>query len=96
MRNRILVTYDIADDKRLKKVFKKMKSFGLHLQFSVFECDLSAREVAVMHAAIDCLLNHSEDQVLLVDLGPSEGRGGKCIRALGRPYSPIERKPVVV
>lgn len=96
MRNRFLVTYDIANDKRLRKVFKKMKSFGLHLQFSVFECELSTRELALMHAAIDRLLNHSLDQVLIADLGPTDGRGGECIRALGRPYRPIERKPVVV
>ncbi len=96
MRNRYLVSYDICDDKRLRRVFKKMKAFGVHLQYSVFECDLSAREVAILKSAVDPLINHAVDQVLIVDLGPSDGRGKDCIEALGLPYRPRERKPVVV
>ncbi len=96
MRNRILVSYDICDDKRLRRVFKKMKAFGLHVQYSVFECELSAREVAIMKSAIDPIINHAADQVLIVDLGPSDGRGSACIEALGLPYRPRERKPIVV
>ena len=44
MRTTFLVCYDIADDKRLRKVFKTCCNFGDHLQFSVFECDLSPSE----------------------------------------------------
>ena len=38
MRTTYLVCYDICDDKRLKKVFKVMRNYGDHLQYSVFEC----------------------------------------------------------
>ena len=34
MRSSYLVCYDISDDKRLRKVFKLMRGFGDHLQFS--------------------------------------------------------------
>ena len=44
MRITYLVCYDIADDKRLRRVFKLCKNYGDHLQFSIFECDLSATE----------------------------------------------------
>jgi CRISPR-associated protein Cas2 len=96
MRNRYLVAYDISDEKRLRRVFKKMKTFGLHLQFSVFECELSDRELAIMKAALDPVIHHFLDQILIVDLGPSEGRGAKCIQSMGFPYMPQQRKPVVV
>jgi CRISPR-associated protein Cas2 len=96
MRNRYLVTYDVCNERRLRRVFKKMKGFGLHLQLSVFECELSARELAVMTSALDPLLNHALDQVLIADLGPADGRGGECVRSLGLAYRPRERKPVVV
>lgn len=96
MRNRFLVSYDICDEKRLRRVFTKMKAFGLHIQYSVFECELSARELAIMKSALDPILDHANDQVLVVDLGPSDGRGGDCIQALGLPYRPRERKPTVV
>lgn len=35
-----LVTYDITDPKRLVKLHKFMKEFGLNTQKSVFECDI--------------------------------------------------------
>lgn len=96
MRNRYLVSYDVCDDKRLRKVFKKASAFGIHVQYSVFQCDLSAREAALLKEALDPLLNHDVDQVLIVDLGPLDGRGASAIESLGVPYKPRERKPVVV
>ena len=44
MRTTYLVCYDVADAKRLRKVFKTCGNFGDHLQFSVFECDLNPSE----------------------------------------------------
>jgi len=34
-RNTYLVCYDICDDKRLKTVYKTMRDFGDHLQYSI-------------------------------------------------------------
>jgi len=96
MRNRYLVTYDVCDEKRLRRVFKKMKTFGVHLQLSVFECELSARELAIMKTALDGLIHHELDQVLIANIGPADGRGSECIEALGIPYRPRERKATVV
>jgi CRISPR-associated protein Cas2 len=42
------------------------------------------------------LIHHGEDQVLFIDLGPTEGRGERVIAALGKPYSPIDAPCVVV
>ena len=57
MRTTYLVCYDITDDKRLRRVFKTCKNFGEHLQYSVFECDLSPTEKSelerVLAAGID-------------------------------------------
>jgi CRISPR-associated endonuclease Cas2 len=41
MRISYLVCYDICDDKRLRKVFQTMRNYGDHLQYSVFECQLT-------------------------------------------------------
>ena len=41
MRNRYIVTYDICDDARRTAVYKALRGFGDHLQYSVFRCDLS-------------------------------------------------------
>ena len=36
----ILVTYDISDERRLRRVAKVTEDFGRRVQKSVFECDL--------------------------------------------------------
>jgi CRISPR-associated protein Cas2 len=96
VRNTYLVCYDIADDKRLRKVFKTCRDYGDHLQFSIFECQLTATDLAKMRHELGDILNHAADQVLFVDLGPTEGRGDRVISALGQPYSPIQAPCLVV
>jgi CRISPR-associated protein Cas2 len=90
MRTTYLVCYDIANDKRLRLVFKACKNFGDHLQFSVFECDLNPQEKTEMEAALDKLIKHDEDLVIFVTLGPAEGRGDRVITALELPYTKVE------
>lgn len=96
MRNTFLVCYDICDDKRLRKVFRTMRDFGDHLQYSVFECQFSPIDLARCRHVLSEIINHGQDQVLFVDLGPSEGRGERVISALGVPYSPIDAPCLVV
>jgi CRISPR-associated protein Cas2 len=74
MRRLYIVTYDICDPKRLRRVFKTMKGFGTHLQLSVFQCDLPAVDIMKMRAALTEIIHHTEDQVLIIDLGPTEAR----------------------
>ena len=96
MRASYLVCYDISDDKRLKKVFKAMRNFGDHLQFSVFECQLTATDLARCRHELGHIINHDEDQVLFVHLGPAEGRGDRVITAIGKPYTAIDAPCIIV
>jgi len=96
MRNTYLVCYDICNDKRLRKVFKTMRDFGDHLQYSVFECQFTPIDMARCRAALGEIIHHAEDQVLFIDLGPTEGRGDRVIMALGKSYSPLDAACVVV
>ncbi len=90
MRHTYLVCYDIANAKRLRQVFKVCKNYGNHLQFSVFECDLSPLEKTTMELELGELIHATEDQVLFVELGPAEGRGNRVITSLGSPYTSID------
>lgn len=91
-----LVTYDIADPKRLTATFRVMKGFGDHLQLSVFRCELTARQLVDLKVALLDAMNAIEDQVLLVDLGPSDGRGADAISSLGRAFLKAGRKAIVI
>src|SRR5581483_7063044 len=87
VRSSYLVCYDISDDKRLRSVFKTMRNYGDHMQYSIFECQFTPRDLVRCKAELAGIIHNGEDQVLFVDLGPSEGRGDRVITALGRPYT---------
>lgn len=96
MRRLYFVTYDIRDPKRLRRVYKTMKGFGAHLQLSVFQCELPEMDLVRMKAALVEVINHQEDHVLIVDLGPTEGRPIKSIESLGEPFRQVQRQAQVV
>jgi CRISPR-associated protein Cas2 len=86
MRKVYLVTYDIRDPKRLRKVFRTLRNWGDHLQYSVFECQLNAADLSRLKGELKAIINHGLDQILIIDLGPAAGRGDRVIEALGQPY----------
>jgi CRISPR-associated protein Cas2 len=96
MRNSYIVSYDIADEKRLRLVFRTMRDFGDHLQFSVFECQLTPADLVRLRGELGRIIHHTEDQVLFIDLGPAEGRGDRVITALGKPYTSVDAPCYVV
>jgi CRISPR-associated protein Cas2 len=96
MRQTYIVTYDVSDPGRLRKVFKTMKGYGEHVQLSVFRCELSHRALVELRARLGGIIHHDEDQVLFIDVGPEEGRASTSISALGRAYETPERHAIVV
>lgn len=96
MRNSFLVCYDIANEKRLAKVGKAMRGFGDHLQYSIWECQFTPTDLARCRHRLSEIINHRDDQVLFVDLGPVEGRGERVITALGKAYTPIDAPCIIV
>ena len=96
MRTSYLVCYDICDDKRLRRVFKTVRGYGDHLQYSVFECQLTPTDLVRLRAELSDIIHHTHDQVLFVNLGPAEGRGDRVIIALGKPYIAVDAPCIVV
>jgi CRISPR-associated protein Cas2 len=73
-----------------------MRDWGDHLQYSVFECQLTRTDLVQLRAELAEIIHHQEDQVLFVDLGPSEGRGDRVITALGKPYASLDAPCIVL
>lgn len=82
-RRRYLVTYDVREPARLRKVFKTVKAYGEPLQYSVFLCDLDGMEKTRMVSQITAVMKHTEDSVAIVDLGETRERGSLCFEFLG-------------
>jgi CRISPR-associated protein Cas2 len=90
-----LVTYDIRDDKRWRRVFKLMKGFGEWLQLSVFQCRLSRRRHAELVQLLDSTINRRVDALLIIDLGPADKVQPRVV-SLGDKFEPVAREPVIV
>jgi len=73
-----------------------MRAYGDHLQYSVFECQLTAMDLAKCRAELAGIIHHSQDQVLFVNLGPAEGRGDRVITALGKAYAALDAPCIIV
>jgi len=97
MRNVFLIAYDIADQKRWRQVHRIMCGAGDPLQYSVFRCELTAVELHHVQKALWDELNLAEDRVMVVDLGPVDGRGDSCIEFWGNPcVEPADRGATII
>ena len=75
-----LIVYDIADDKRLRRVAKICEDYGIRVEKSVFECDLPDVQFSEMWSMLAEVILRDEDKVIDYPVGLSERRK---IRALG-------------
>lgn len=92
---RFFVSYDIRDPKRLRRVARSLEGFGVRLQYSVFECPLDAIRLAKLKSELHAIVNHDEDQVLFVSLGPNATDANLMIEAMGQPYSVRSRVTII-
>lgn len=90
-----IVSYDIADPKRWRRIFKLMNGYGEWLQLSVFQCRLSARRHAELMALLDGIIKDGQDHVVMLDLGPADAVKPKVI-SLGKTFDPVQREPTIV
>jgi CRISPR-associated protein Cas2 len=93
--NLYVVAYDIAAPRRWRKVFRIMEGYGEWLQLSVFQCRLSRRRHVELKLALEEVINHAEDHIVILDLGPA-GALRPRVESLGKPFSVVSRGPVIV
>lgn len=83
-----LVCYDISDDRRRTSVYKLLRGFGDHLQYSVFRCPLTPMSLSVLRSEIECMVQSQTDQVLFVRLGKAANSASWTTIVVGRPVAP--------
>ncbi|MCC6873343.1 MAG: CRISPR-associated endonuclease Cas2 [Sandaracinaceae bacterium] len=96
MRQTYVVTYDICEPGRLRRVYRIMLGYGEHLQYSVFRCELNAMELVELKDRLGRVIHHTVDQVLFVDVGPAGGRSKEAFSAIGKAYAYEEQRAIIV
>lgn len=74
MRHFVLVSYDISDDRRLRRMYKLLRGYGEHVQYSIFLCQLTDKDKVVLTEKIRDVIHHKEDQTIMITLGPVDGK----------------------
>ncbi len=90
------VVYDIANNKRWRKVYKMMQGYGEWVQLSVFQCRLSPTRYAQLLADFDQLIHHGDDHVVVIDVGTAEWLEPRIVSLGKRKVFPVKREVVIV
>jgi CRISPR-associated protein Cas2 len=53
----VVISYDIQDDRRRARIHKALKSYGLWVQYSVFECKLEKKEYLRLRDRLNRLID---------------------------------------
>ena len=73
-----------------------MKGFGTALQYSVFRAELTRLELHTLKESLWPLMNENEDRVMIVNLGPIEGRGDECVEFWGNPLEIVKERGALI
>ena len=87
-----LLSYDVRDDKRLRRCAKHMEGYGLRLQYSVFRCWLTPVQMERLRWELTEMLA-TEDAVLLIPLCRRCVDGITSIHARERPPEWTDHPP---
>jgi CRISPR-associated protein Cas2 len=90
-----IVSYDIANERRWRRVFKLMRGYGQWLQLSVFQCRLTARRRAEMARRLEEVIHAHDDHVLILDLGQAD-KVDPRVESLGKTFAPVKRTAIVI
>jgi len=59
----VVVSYDIKSDTRRNKVCNELKNYGKHVQYSVFECDLSMAQIKKLQSELGRIIHKRQDSI---------------------------------
>ncbi|MEM3852555.1 MAG: CRISPR-associated endonuclease Cas2 [Methanomassiliicoccales archaeon] len=96
MRNLYIISYDIRDQKRWRKVFNIAKGYGVHLQYSVFYCYLSPKEKVLLISDIEGVIDHKSDRVLIANIGGPDVNIEQKVEFLGQKNDISPHQAVII
>lgn len=58
-----IITYDIPNDKRRKKISDELEAFGIRVNYSVFECELNKTNLKRLRLKLEEIIDKKEDSL---------------------------------
>lgn len=69
-----VICFDVRDQRRLQKIARELKNYGVRVQKSIFECHLEKDEFAALQGKLLRWMDRSEDHVRCYRLCPKDER----------------------
>lgn len=79
---RIVISYDISDDRRRSKIARILEGHGYRVQYSVFECDLDQKSLNALKKRLRALVK--ADQMESVRFYPLYSECAANVQVLGK------------
>lgn len=96
MRRCYMVCYDIRHPKRLRRVFKTLKGYGEHWQYSIFFCTLKDIDRVRLQSDLELAMHLKEDQAMIIDMGPNEKAAREAVAVIGEALPPQAERTIVI
>jgi CRISPR-associated protein Cas2 len=78
MDERVIIAYDVADDRRRYHLCKALEHYGMRVQYSVFELFLTRKDLHKLVDHLNSLIDNTADRLLVLQLC------GGCHASVGR------------
>jgi len=63
-----VIAYDISDDRKRDKISKILEKYGIKVQYSIVECDLSKATVKALYQQMSKIIDKKTDKIYLYPL----------------------------
>ncbi|MCP4396908.1 MAG: CRISPR-associated endonuclease Cas2 [bacterium] len=63
---KLVISYDIKSDRRRTKLFNLLKNYGDPIQYSVFECDLTLKQLRQLRQRMGALVEVEETDTVCI------------------------------
>lgn len=93
---RLLVAYDVADDRRRDAIARLLSSYGDRVQFSVFIVDARPARLVRIRDQLAGLIDKDQDSLLFCDLGPLGAGAHRRYDVVGRERPILGQSAIVV
>ena len=83
----LIIAYDISDDKRRRKIEKEIVSYGIRVNYSVFELCISKAELLLLEDMLLGIIEHKEDSIRLYPIDKASILKAKELGDRGEPFT---------
>ncbi len=91
-----IICYDVCDTRTRNKVFKELKNYGCHTQYSVFECNISGKQLKVLEKQLKKLMAEDEGNIQIYTVCDRCYSQKRMIGEAGKDENDIEELAIIL